>query len=128
RVPALGEVPEPLAAAPSDDGDLAVDVKRLEHQADVAVPVPAVLDPTLGRAVFEVAREERPTPLELAQHVATEGRVLLDEVPAPAVAAVGRRAPVAPHPRAKQGQRLDRVDEGVELDELPVLPEQPPEL
>src|SRR5439155_15810120 len=40
RIPALGEVPQPLATPAADDGDLAVDVKRLEHAAHVPAPVP----------------------------------------------------------------------------------------
>jgi hypothetical protein len=55
RVPALGEVPEPLAAAAPDNRDLPVDVQRLEHQPDVALAVPAVVDSRV-RPVLELPR------------------------------------------------------------------------
>jgi hypothetical protein len=55
RIPALGQIPHPLAAAAPDHGDLAVHVQRLEHAADVAVAVPAMLAPAVDRPVLELA-------------------------------------------------------------------------
>ena len=74
--------------------------------------------------MLEIAREHRPVPFELAEHVTPEARVRLEEVPHPRVLAF------APPPRssADEGQVLDRPDEGVPLEELPLLPEQPVEL
>src|SRR5207237_652238 len=80
RVPALSQVPEPLAAAPPDDGDVAVHMEGLQHQADVPAPVPPVVEPLVARPVLEVAREQRAAPFELAEHVAAKRRVLLQEL------------------------------------------------
>src|SRR2546428_246819 len=110
-VPAPGQIPGPLTAAAPDDGDLAVDVKDLQHAADVPIPVPAVLIPTVARPVLEVAREERPTLLKLAQDVAAELCVLLQELTPPPVPGVVRRAAGSPHPGADQRERLARLDE-----------------
>ena len=41
-IPALGEVPHPLLAAPADDRDLAARVQHLQHQAHLARAPPAV--------------------------------------------------------------------------------------
>src|SRR5207244_13596288 len=123
-----GEVPEPLAAAPPDDGDLAVHVEGLQHQPDVPVPVPPVLEPVVARSVLELAREERPAPLELSEHVAAKRRVLVQELAPPPIALEGRRSAVPSHARAEERHRLDRIDERVELDELALLPEEAVEL
>ena len=73
---------------------------------------------------LQVAREQRPVALELAQHRPPEARVRLQEVARPRVA---RRAP-PPHARADERQVLDRPDERVPLEELALLPDQPVEL
>src|SRR5687768_15199201 len=64
RIPALAEVPQALAASPSDDGDEAAAVEELEHDPDVSVAVPARVT-LLRRVVFKLAREHRPVLLEL---------------------------------------------------------------
>src|SRR5579871_1148763 len=43
RVPPVREIPEPLLAAPSDDGDVAACVQEAEHQAHLPRAPPAVL-------------------------------------------------------------------------------------
>src|SRR5205807_2222571 len=108
--------------------DLPAHVKGLQHQADVPTSVPAVRQPVVGRLVLELAREERTAPLELAQHVAAKPRVLLQELAPPPVALVRRRPAVPPHPCTEQRERFDRIDERVELDERPLLPQQAVEL
>src|SRR5207253_9176216 len=99
-----------------------------QHPADVAVPVPAMAAAVVDRAVLELARQERPPALELAKHVAPERRIRPQELVAPPVALVPLRAAVPADARLDQRQRLGRIDEGVELEELPFLPEQPVEL
>jgi len=69
---------------------------------------------------------KRPAPLELAQHVAAEGRVRLQELRPPALPRMP--AALAAHARQDERQVLDRVDERVPLDEPPLLPQQPVEL
>src|SRR5205823_11833394 len=98
--------------------DLPVHVERLQHQPDVPVPVPPVLEPVVARSILELARQERPAPLQLAEDVPAERRVLLQELAPPAVARELRRPAVPPNARAQQRHRLDRIDERVELDEL----------
>ena len=115
-------------APAADDGDLAVDVEGLQHAADVPAAVPAMLVATVHRPVLELAREQRAPPLELAQDIAPEGGVLLHELPPPAVALEGRRAPVPAHEGPQERERLDRIHERVELDEPALLPQQPVEL
>ena len=78
--PALGEVPEPLLPATPGDGDLAAEMQGHEHQADAPRSVPAMVARLAGRAVLELAREQRASALELAQDVAPERPVLRDEV------------------------------------------------
>ena len=55
RVPAIRHVPQPLAAAATDDRDLAAQLQDLEHAADAAGAVPAVPLTALGRPVLDVA-------------------------------------------------------------------------
>jgi hypothetical protein len=62
----------------ADDGDVAALLEELEHQSDLTVSPPAVRRPP-RRAVLELAGEQRTAPLELAQDVAPEARVLLEE-------------------------------------------------
>jgi hypothetical protein len=73
---------------------------------------------------FEVAREHRPVAVELAEHVAPEARVRLEEVARPRIC---RRA-LPPHPGANERQVLARPDEGGPLEELSLVPDQPVEL
>src|SRR5262249_1529530 len=73
-------------------------------------------------------REQRPALLELAQDVAPERGVLLKKLTPPAIPLVGLRPALLPDQRPDQRQRLDRVDERVELEQLAFLPEQPVEL
>ncbi len=86
--------------------------------------------PTPGRhhVVLEVAREQRPAGLELSQDVPPEARVLAQEVADPLVALQLAAAPELRHARTLERQVLDRVDEGVVLEQLPLLPEQAVEL
>src|SRR5262249_16307501 len=116
------------APAP-DNGDLAGDVQRLEHASDVPAPVPAVaMTALVDRAVFELPREQRPALLELAQDVAPERGVLLENLTPPPIPPVVFPPALLPDTRPDQRPRLDRVDERVELEQLAFLPEQPVEL
>ena len=72
------------------------------------------------------ARGSGPRSLELAEHVPPEPRLLLQELLRPAVPL--EVAPGLAHPRPDQRQVLDRPDERVPLEELPLLPQQPVEL
>src|SRR5215211_7265765 len=60
-VPALREIPETLAALAPHDGDLPATVQELQHPGQLSASAPpdvALL--RTGRAVLELAREERP--------------------------------------------------------------------
>ena len=129
RIPALGEVPQPLLSLPARDRDDAVGVENLEHERDLAAAPPAMrlVRPRNG-LVLEVARRHRPVPLELAQHVALEARVLDEELGAPALVRVVPTASAAAHARLHERQRLDRPDVRVPLEQLPLIPEEAVEL
>src|SRR5438270_11807664 len=81
-----------------------------------------------GGVILQLSPEQRATPLELAEDVAAEARVFPQELLPPALARRGARPAVAAHARLDERQRLDRPDERVPLEELPLLPEQPVEL
>src|SRR5262245_5434471 len=85
RVPALGEVPEPLPAAASHHGDLAVQIEDHEHAPDVPVAEPAVVAGIARGAILELPGEQRPALFERAHHVAAEGGVLLQKLVPPAI-------------------------------------------
>src|SRR3954468_6194049 len=119
-IPALGEVPHALLAAPSDDGHLPARVQHAEHQPHLALAPPAVRVAPARPVVLDLAREQRSAPLELAQDVTPERRVLLQVVDQPAV----ERAVTPRHARPDQRQVLDRPEERVPLEELPLLPEE----
>src|SRR5207248_6816938 len=119
-VPPLGEVPEPLLALPADDRDLAARREAFEHEAHLPRAPPAMALAAVAGRVLDLAREEGPALAELLQHVAAEGGVLLEPGDDPQV----ERAVAAAHQRLEQRQVLDRVDERVPLDELPLLPAQ----
>ncbi len=73
-IPALGEIPEALLAAPPDDGHLAARGEELEHQAHLPLAPPAVvLAPVAGR-VFDLAGQQRAALAQLLQDVAAERR------------------------------------------------------
>src|ERR1700752_1840099 len=78
RVPAVGEIPHALAAAPSDHRDLAACAQHVEHQAHLADAPPPVRLAVHARVILDLARGERPPPLELTQNVTAERGVLLD--------------------------------------------------
>jgi hypothetical protein len=104
-------------------------VEDREHVADLAAAVPAVLLASKNAwPVLELPREQRAAPLELAQDVSLEPLVLTHELLLPALEAVVRRPPVPAHQPAEERQRLDRPDEGVPLDQLPLVPEEAFEL
>src|SRR2546426_7437235 len=68
RVPALGEIPEPLSVAPPGDGNLAERVQDHEHERGAAASPPRMLLSSLG--LLELTRQERAALLELTLHVA----------------------------------------------------------
>jgi hypothetical protein len=80
------------------------------------------------RAVLELAGREGSAFLELPEDVAAKGCVLLEELVPALVPDAGARAPVPPHQRAQERQRLDRPDVCVPLDQLALAPQQPVEL
>ena len=126
RVPALGEVPEPLPVAPTRNGDEAAAVEDLEHHGDAATSVPAVRSPREWCIALDLAREHRPVLLELAEHELPEAPVRGEELVS---ALLVRVLPPPPaHPRLDKGEILDRPDERVPLEELLPLPEQRIEL
>src|SRR3954451_12661051 len=123
-VPALGEVPHALPAAPPDDGDLSARVQHAEHQSHLTLTPPAVRLAAAGAVVVDLAREERPALLQLAQDVAPERRVLLQVVDEAAV----ERSGAPPHARPDQRQDLHPPEERFPLKPLPPLPDEPIEL
>ena len=74
--------------------------------------------------VLDLTREQRPASLELAQHVAAEGGVLLQVLELVAV----ERAVAPCHPRPEQRQVLGRPEERVPLEQLSLLPDEAVEL
>ena len=128
REDALGEVPDALLAVAPCHRDLAARREDVEHQPHVPVAPPAVAHTRRHHVVLEVAGEQRPAGLELSQDVPPEARVLAQEVTDPLVALQLAAAPELRHARTLERQVLDRVDEGVVLEELPLLPEQAVEL
>src|SRR5205809_95036 len=128
RIPAAGEVPEPLAVSAPHDRERPALVKYLQHHPYLAASEPPVVACPPAGAVLELATEQRPPVLELTQHVAAKACVPLEEIARPALPGRCVGAAVSPHPRADQRQRLDRPDEGVPLEQLPLDPQQPVEL
>src|SRR6266545_4489262 len=129
-VPARGQVPDSLAVLATDDGNLATPVQGVEHLCHVPVPPPDLGPAVLvtPRSVLELAGEQWAVALELTKDVALEACVLLQELADPALPVVPRPVTVTAHARTDERQVLDRPDERVPLDELPLLPEQPVEL
>src|SRR5439155_19826668 len=125
-VPALGEIPEPLFPAPADDRDHPASVQELEHQRHLAASPPVARFTGDHQVGFELAREQRPAALQLAQQVTAKPDVLLQELVAAPLPLVLDAAP--PHPGPDQREVLDRPDEGAPLEQLPLLPEQAVEL
>src|SRR5918995_5302141 len=99
-----------------------------EHQPDHPRSPPAVIALLSLRAVFELAGEEWPPLLELAEDVAAERAVRRQELVHPALALRAPRAAEAPDPCPDQRQVLDRINERVPLEERALLPQQPVEL
>src|SRR6266550_5692756 len=128
RIPAAGEVPEPLAVSAPHDRERPALVKYLQHHPYLAASEPPVVACPPAAAVLQLATEQRPPLLELPQHVAAKACVPLQEIARPALPRRCVGAAVSPHPRADQRQRLDRPDERVPLEQLPLDPQQPVEL
>ena len=126
-IPALCEIPEPLAVTPADDRYDTAPVEDLEQQRDVAVPVPAVRRPGPDGAARDLSRQQRPRLLELAENGALVARVRLQELVAAALVRVLVPSP-PPHPGVDERQILHRPDEGDVLEQLLLLPEQPVQL
>jgi hypothetical protein len=120
-----------LSTAPPRNRDVAALVQPLQHLRDLPASPPAVSAGTAigsGRSIFELAREQRPAPLQLAEDVAAESGVLPQEVvPAP-LPGKHACAAIPPHQRPDQRQRLDGPDERVPLEQLPLHPEEPIQL
>ena len=127
-IPALGEIPQALATAAPGDRDLAVEVHRHQHQPDAPRTPPAMVALGADGQVFEVAGEEWPFGLEPADDVAPERAILGQELAHPPLALVVPRALPVAHPGADEREILDRVDEGVPLEEGALPPEEPVEL
>src|SRR5262249_40385061 len=120
RIPPIREIPDPLLALTADDRDLAAHVEDTQQQTHLALAPPAVRLAARRLVILDLAREQRPPRLELAQHVAAVGRVLLQKGDQPAV-----ERPVAPaHERLQERQVFGGPEERVPLDERPFLPQQ----
>ena len=137
RIPALGEVPDALLAAPRR--------RRPPRRARSArrASGPSCARPTSGAAsrppavILDLAREQRPASLELAQDVAAEGGVLLQVLAAGSGRASGRAVSSAPGaaagPRPARGTRSTRTavrssqSEAVELGAVVAVAEPAPE-
>ena len=129
RIPAFGEIPQPLLSLSTGHRDDAVRVEDLEHQRDLAAAPPAMrLVRSRSGLVLELARRHRSVAVELAQDIALEARVLDEELGAPTLVRVAPTAPAPPHPRLDERQRLDRPDVRVPLEELLLDPQQAVEL
>ena len=124
RVPALGEIPHALLAAPADDRHLPACVQDAEHQAHLARAPPAVRFASRRLVILDLAGEKRPALLQLAQDVTPERGVLLQVLDEPPVV----RPVVSPHASLEERQVLGGPEERVPFDELALLPEQPVEL
>ena len=125
RIDAIGEIPQALLPGAAGDRDLAAQLKDLEHQPHLARAPPAMRLVVGQQVGLEVPREHRAAPLELAEDVPAEACVRRQEVAHPGVAAL---RPVTAHPGADERQIVDRPDERVPLEELPLLPDEPVEL
>src|SRR5947209_18949707 len=66
RIPAVGEVPDALLAATTDDGDLTARVQHAEHEPHLPCAPPPVRLALRRCVVFDLARQERSALLELA--------------------------------------------------------------
>ena len=104
-------------------------MQRKQHQADQpgSTPPAAVAVALTFGAVLEVTGEHRSVSLELGQHVAAEAPVRGQELAYPALVAACPFAAEAADPCTHERQILDRVDEGVPLEQRALLPEQPVE-
>src|SRR5438067_2793806 len=125
-VPALGEIPQPLLALPSDDGDDAATFEQLERERDLAAAPPVVRLARHHQVCLDLARQQRSAQLELAQEETLEARVRLQEFGASAL--VHRGAALAPHAGADERIVLQRPDERAPLEQLALLPQQAVEL
>jgi hypothetical protein len=76
--------------------------------------------------VLELPREKRAAALELAENVPPQRGLLLQELLRPSVPL--EAAPRLARERPNQRKVFDRVNEGVPLEQLPVLPQQSVEL
>src|SRR5882724_250035 len=120
--PALGKVPEALAAPASDDCNDTPTLEQLEHQRHLAASPPGVRVSGHHQVGFDLAREQRSALFELAQQVPLEARIPPQELGS--LLLVLLLAPPAAHARADEREVLDRPDEGAPLDELALFPEQ----
>ena len=99
-------------------------LRHSEHQTHLPLPPPAVVLALVAGCVLDLAREQRAALAKLLQDVAAERGARLQPGDDPPV----DRAIAAAHERLEDRQVLDRIEEGVPLDELPLLPEQAVEL
>ena len=121
RVDPLGEVPEPLAALPPGDRDLAAPDHEIKEPGDVLVVGPAGRLPRLVAGVGELSGRQRPfraQPVEDVQAAAVIGRHPL----APEDPPLARFTVAGPlgHLAAVQRQVLGRAQEGQQLDQVAV--------
>jgi hypothetical protein len=128
REDALAEVPNPLLADAARDRYLAACLQHVEHEPHVAVAPPAVRLAAGRQVVLQFTRQQRAVALELAQDVAAEAGVLLQELADPTIPGGAAGASASHHPCPHERQVLDRPDEGVPLEELPLLPQEPVQL
>src|SRR5205807_1763911 len=125
-VPSLGEIPYPLVASPANDRDLTTGVQHLQHEADLPLTPPAMRGPPARPVIRDLPGEQRAALLELPKHVALKVPILRQVPCPPALPRARIRRPA--HAREQCGQVLSRPQEGVPLDQRPLVPEQAVEL
>ena len=124
-VPALREIPQSLAVWRPTTATRPRPCRISSITATPRLPYQPSAS-TSGARRLRFSGEHRPVALELSEHEALEGGVLLQKLDARA-ARSGLPAPPA-HPGLQNRQRLRRPDERVPLEELLLLPEQAVEL
>src|SRR3954471_23159115 len=95
---ALRKIPESVSADAAGHRDLAAAGQHVHHQPQRAATPPRMPLVVPPRVIFEVARKQRPVPLDLAQDVSAETRVLPQEVLRPEIP-LGLQVPEPASPR-----------------------------
>ena len=121
-VDAFGQVPQPLAAFPPGDRDLAARDHEVEQLGDVLVVGPAGGGPRPVARVGQLAGLQRALGAQPAEDVAAAPVVRLHpvaELYLPALQLTGSRP--GGHPRAVEREVLGGAEQGHQLDQLPFV-------